>query len=428
MREDKIVMSQKQLNRFNLLQLVLDGRISLRKATPGLGVSYRHAKRLKAAFARDGPAALVHGNTGRPPDNALDPLTKERIRRLITDKYEKFNDTHCTEKLILLEKINVSRETVRKMRRAASIAPKRKRRPPKHRKQRPRRSQKGLMLLWDGSQHRWFGEEHPPCCLIACLDDADSELLYAHFIPTETTYGYFTALKQIVQTHGIPMSVYHDRNSIFTRNDNHWSLEEQLQGFQNPTQLGAALKDLGIESIASYSPQARGRIERLFGTLQDRLIAEMQLENITTIEQANPFLITFSPQYNERFAKIPENTEKAFRRCNRNLDLDRITSFRYQATVANDNCIRLRGITIQIPPGTNNRSWAKTKVHVHQLLDGSWRIYYKDQLIATEEPTPVKEPKKARRANHQNKGGPKEILYYPLPEEKLNQGTFSLCT
>jgi hypothetical protein len=347
---------------------------------------------------------------------------------LVTDKYQKFNDTHCTEKLVTVEKIRISRETVRRIRRAEGMAPKRKRRPPKHRKQRPRRSQKGLMLLWDGSQHRWFGKDHPLCCLIACLDDADSELIYAHFIPTETTFGYFTALKQIVQTQGIPMSVYHDRNSIFTRNDNHWSLEEQLQGFQNPTQLGAALKDLGIESIPSYSPQARGRIERLFGTLQDRLIAEMQLENITTIEQTNPFLKTFIPQYNERFAKIPENAEKAFRKHTKDLDLDRIISFRYQAIVANDNCVRLRGITIHIAPGPNNRSWAKTKVHVHQLLDGSWRVYYKEQLIATEKPTPVKEPKNARRANNQNKGGPQEILYYPLPEEKLNQGTFSLCT
>ena len=421
-------MSQKQLNRFNLLKLVIDGRVSLREATPGLGVSYRHAKRLKAAVARDGPAALVHGNTGQPPGNALDPLTKGLIRRLIMGKYARFNDTHCTEKLITVEKIRISRETVRRMRRAAGMAPKRKRRPPKHRKQRPRKPQKGLMLLWDGSPHRWFGEEYPPCCLIACLDDADSELLYAHFIPTETTYGYFTALKQIIQTHGIPMSVYHDRNSIFTRNDNHWSLEEQLQGFQNPTQLGVALKDLGIESIASHSPQARGRIERLFGTLQDRLMAEMQLANITNIEQANPFLKIFIPQHNERFAKTPENKQSAFRKYNKKLHLDRIISFRYQASVANDNCVRLRGITIQIPPGTNNRSWAKTRANVHQLLDGSWRVYVNDQLVATAEPTTVKEPKKARRANHQNKGGPQEILYYPLPEENPTQGTFSLCS
>jgi hypothetical protein len=224
------------------------------------------------------------------------------------------------------------------------------------------------------------------------------------------------------------MSVYHDRNGIFTRNDNYWSLEEQVQGFQNPTQLGAALKDLGIESIPSYSPQARGRIERLFGTLQDRLMAEMQLANITNSEQANLFLKTFITQHNERFAKTPKNTKNAFRKLPNSLDLDRIITFRYQATVANDNCVRLRGITIHIAPGPNNRSWAKTKVHVHQLLDGSWRIYCKNQLIATEEPTPVKEPKNARRANHQCKTGPQEILYYPLPKEKLNQGTFSLCT
>ncbi len=252
------------------------------------------------------------------------------------------------------------------------------------------------MVLWDGSPHPWFGPEHPPCCLMAAIDDATGKLLAARFFPFEGASGYLWLLKKMVKTYGIPMVIYQDRHGALHRNDNHWSLEEQLAGRQEPTQVGLALEALGIEPISALSPQAKGRVEKLFATLQDRLGAELRLKSIVTLEEANRFLqSTFLSVFNRRFAVSPRESQKAWREIPKNLDLDRIISFRYTATVANDNTVRLGRLVLDIAPGPQRRSYAKAKVEARQLLNGSWRIYAQDQLIAKHSSTSLHEPIRA---------------------------------
>jgi hypothetical protein len=252
------------------------------------------------------------------------------------------------------------------------------------------------MVLWDGSPHQWFGRSHPPCCLMAAMDDATGKLLAARFLAFEGTEGYLWLLKRIVDHYGIPGSIYQDRHGALRRNDEYWSLEEQLAGRQEPTQVGWALEALGIQTIFALSPEAKGRIERLFKTLQDRLVAELSLEHITSLDPANAFLQSkFMKSFNARFAVPPRESEKAWRAVASKHDLDRFISFRYSATVGNDNAVRLGGVIIDIPPGPKRRSYAKTKVEVRQLLDGSWKIYYQDQLIAKHPPTNSGEPIRA---------------------------------
>lgn len=261
------------------------------------------------------------------------------------------------------------------------------------------------MVLWDGSPHLWFGPEYSPCCLMAAMDDARGKLLAARFFPFEGTAGYFWLLKQMVKRYGIPVSIYQDRHSTLHRNDDHWSLEEQLAGRQDPTQVGLALEALGIQPIFALSPQAKGRMERLFGVLQDRLIAELRLAGIVTIPEANVFLQSFMKRFNRRFAVTPRESQKAWRKVPKELDLDRIISFRYRTVVGNDNTARLGGLIIDIPPGPHRRSYAREKVEVRQLLDGSWRIYHRDQLIAKHPSTTLTEPLKAlRRRKHPVRG------------------------
>ena len=286
------------------------------------------------------------------------------------------------------------------------MAPKRRRRGPKHRKRRERKAQEGWMVLWDGSPHPWLGPEHPPCCLMAAIDDATGKLLAARFFPFEGSSGYLWLLKEIVKKHGIPMIIYQDRHGALHRNDSHWSLEEQLAGRQEPTQVGLALQSLRIQPISALSPQAKGRVERLFATLQDRLGAELRLKGIVTLEEANRFLQSiFIKSFNRRFAVRPKESQKAWRKAPKNLDLDRIISFRYLATVGNDNTVRLGGLILDIPPGPQGRSYTKAKVEARQLLNGSWRIYNKDQLIAKHCPTSLKEPVRALARNkHRTKG------------------------
>jgi transposase len=360
-------------------------------------VSYRQAKRLKKKLVSEGAKGLIHGNRGRPSPRALSHELAETILDLSLTTYTNFNDTHFTEKLREVEGITVSRDTVRRLRRTNGIQPKRKRRAQKHHKRRSRKPQEGIMVLWDGSPHRWFGTDIPPCCLMAAIDDATGRLCEAFFIPYECSFGYPKLLQGIVNTYGIPASIYQDRHSTLHRNDDNWTLEEQLAGEQEPTQVGGALKSLGIIPIFALTPQAKGRVERLFGVLQDRLIAEMRLRNITEIEKANIFLTElFIKDYNHRFAVRPETVQPAWRKVTRDVDSERIISFRYQAVVGNDNAVRLGSIAIDIPEGLGQRGYAKAKVEVRQLLDGSWRVYYKDRLIAHTDPTPLKEPIRAK--------------------------------
>jgi hypothetical protein len=199
----------------------------------------------------------------------------------------------------------------------------------------------------------------------------------------------------MVREYGVPLSVYQDRHSALKRNDPHWTLEEQLRGRQEPTQVGWALEELSIEPIYALSPQAKGRIERLFGTFQDRLIAELQRAGITDREQANLFLEDFLEAHNRQFSRASEKPQKAWRPLPRGLHIDRICSFRYEATVGNDNTVRLGGITIDIAPGPHRASYAKARVQVRQFLDGTWRVYYRGKQIAQHEATQLREPLRA---------------------------------
>ena len=397
MEKDIIAMSQKERQRYHLLEMVIGGKITLKETDKQMGVSYRQAKRLKRTLISEGAKGLIHGNRGRPSPRALSPELAETILDLSLSKYTNFNDTHFTEKLREEEGITVSRDTVRRLRRTNGIKPKRRRRAKRHFKRRTRSPQEGMMVLWDGSPHRWFGKDTSPCCLMAAIDDATGRLLDAFFLPYECSFGYLKLLEHVVNQYGIPASIYQDRHSTLKRNDDNWTLEEQLAGEQDPTQVGGCLQSLGIKAIFALTPQAKGRVERLFGVLQDRLIAEMGLRNITEMAVANMFLAGhFIADYNRRFAIDPEVSQPAWRKVSRNVDIKRIISFRYQAVVGNDNTVRLGGMVIDIPEGPHKRGYAKAKVEVRQLLDGSWRVYYKDKLIAQTDPTPLKEPIRAK--------------------------------
>lgn len=327
---------------------------------------------------------------------AGDTSVRAAVLELSNGVYKDFNDTHFAEELAR-QGLVISRESVRAIRRAAGITPKRKRKVRKHHKRRSRKTAEGLMMLWDGSPHRWFGENSDPCCLMVAMDDAKGSMLAAFFCAHECSWAYLELLRQVVKRHGVPCSVYQDKHTALKRNDDYWSLEEELAGRQEPTQVGLALEALGIEAIFANSPQAKGRVEKLFETLQDRLVAQMALAGISDIASANAYLEqTFIAEFNARFAQKLQG-EHRWRRLGPGLDIERICSFRYSAKVANDNAVRFCGLTFDIEPGPAGRSYAGVVVELRQLLDGSWRIYYCDKLIATAESTELGEPFRAKR-------------------------------
>lgn len=390
-------VSNKESKRYDLLKKVLEGELTLVQVTMGLGVGYRQAKRLKKA-AQEGLKGVIHGNRGRSPANKTEEGLRLKVLALSQEKYSNFNDTQFMEELAKREGIMVSRETVRKWRRAAGIKPKIKRKTPRHHKRRPRKAAEGLMMLWDGSPHHWFGKGNPPCCLMAAMDDATGKVLSLLFVPHESSWGYLELLRRIVRGYGIPASVYQDRHSALRRNDDFWTIEEELAGYREPTQVGAALKALEIEPIFALSPQAKGRVERLLRTLQDRLVALMELEGITEMGAANAYVSNgFVEEFNKGFGEAPEQAEGAWRKVPGRLDIDRILSLKYEATVGNDNAIRLDGMIIDVPPGPGGRGYAGIRAEVRQMLDGSWRVYHQDRLIAQAPPTEIAELIRTRR-------------------------------
>jgi len=391
-------MSVKQVKRLDVLGRIDAGALTVGEAATVLGMSRRQVQRLRRAVRKRGPEAVVHGNAGRPPPNRGSDTIRAKVLKLARTKYQGFNDCHLTEKLVSVEHVAISRPSVQRLLRAAGVGPPRRRRPPKHRRRRDRKPQAGLMLLWDGSPHDWLEGRGPILCLVGAIDDATGELLPgARFVEQECTAAYLHVLEALVRAKGLPLSIYMDRHSALKRNDDSWTLEEELRGKQDPTQVQRALEALVITPIYALSPQAKGRVERLWGTLQDRLVSELRLAGACTCAQANAVLERYLPEFNRRFTVAPREATPAWRPLPRGLDLRRVCSFCYQATVGNDNAVRLEGLVIDIPPGPRGRSYAKARVEVRQYLDGSWGVYHEDRLIATAAATDLGELRVRKR-------------------------------
>jgi len=274
----------------HVVGLTIEGRETVDRGAKLLGISPRQMKRLRRKMKERGVKGLLHGNRGKAPWNKTVSAKIEQVLAVARGRYQGLNDTHLTEKLKEKEKLALSRATVRTILRKAGIAALRKRGIKRHYKRRERKAQQGALLLWDGSPHRWLGQEKDGCNLTAVIDGATGTFLQGVFTLEEDAQSYLICLKQILLEKGIPLALYMDRHGIFRRNDDHGSLQEQLAGEQTPTQVGQALRELGIEAIFALSPQAKGRVERLFNTLQDRLVQELRLAGIATPEEATTFV------------------------------------------------------------------------------------------------------------------------------------------
>jgi transposase len=400
-------MAEWQWKRWAAVERIAAGELSMGEAAQAVGVSVRQLRRLVRAIKGEGQAALQHGNRGYAPANKLAATTVARIVTLRQTTYHDFNDAHFAEKLAgETPPIRVSVATVRRILRGAQIPARWQRRPRQHRRRRDRRAQAGQLVLWDGSRHDWLEGRGPWLCLVGAIDDATGDLLPgAHFVAQECAAAYLRVLAAIVTGPGVPWSLYMDQHGALKRNDDHWTLAEELRGRQDPTQVGAALEAFGIEAIYALSPQAKGRVERLWGTLQDRLVSELRLANACTVADANLVLTRHGPAHNARFAVAARDPQLAWRTVPRGLDIARVCSFRYDATVLKDNTVRLGGtIVLDIPPGPRGRSYADRRVEVRQLLDGTWRVYLADQLLATGPATAQGELRALRR--RKRGGGP----------------------
>jgi hypothetical protein len=327
---------------------------------------------------------LTHGNRGRKPVNTIEEDLRRQVVELAEDKYYGFNQQHFTEKLADKEGISLSRSTVRRILLARGIRSPLKRRAPKHRSRRERYPQEGQLLQTDGSPHDWLEGRGPELCLICAIDDATNDIPYAHFQESEDTKGYMLMLKDIILKRGIPLALYHDRHSIFEVNPvKEPSLEEQLAGTKPLTQIGRLLHELGINSIAANSPEAKGRIERLWKTFQDRLTSELRLAGANTREAANQILKSFLPEYNQRFRVAPRETGSAYRKPEAGFKADEYFCYKYPRIVGSDNVVRFVNHRLQILPNPERASYARCKVQVYAGLNGKLAVYYGNRRLDT---------------------------------------------
>jgi hypothetical protein len=288
---------------------------------------------------------------------------------------------HLHELLAREEQIVLGRSTLDRLLKAAGLRQVHAVTPPVQRRRRERRAAEGMLLQIDGSPFAWLEQRGPKACLIGAIDDATGKVLFLHFRPTEDQIGYLLLLRTIAQQYGLPMSIYHDRHTIL-RSPKQATLEEQLAGEPPMSQLQRVMAELGIESIAAYSPQAKGRIERLWSTLQDRLTKELRLAGSRTLAEANAFLPAFITTYNARFAQPPADPQSAWVPLPADLDLHYFFARRETRTVRADGCIRFAGQLLQLQSGPQDPSLAAQRVSVHVGLAGDWHVYYGRRPIA----------------------------------------------
>lgn len=380
-----VTLTVKEQKRLQVIVELDAGRITGREAADVLGVCLRQVWRLVAAFRREGAAGLAHGNRGREPANKTPQAIRERIIMLAEERYSDYNDSHFTEKLAQEHGISVSRPTLRRLRRSIGQGSPRKRRAPRHRKRRERYSQRGMLLQLDGSPHDWLEGRGPRLTLLVAIDDATNEVPNALFREEEDDAGYFELMWGISQSHGLPLALYTDRHTIF-RSPKEATVEQELAGERPRSQFERVMAELGVEMIPAYSPQAKGRVERVLQTLQDRLVKELREAGAATKEDANRVLRRFLPKFSARFSVPPAQPGSAYRLWPEDWKRETVFCFKHTRTVHNDNTISFDGQRLQIPPGPDRISYARARVEVQQRLDGTLAICYKGRTLVVYEP------------------------------------------
>jgi transposase len=375
-----VLLTMKEVNRLKVLQGYLDGKIEIEEAARILKRRPRSVYRMLRKIREKGPEGVLHGNRNRVSPRRVPESIRKKLIELTLGKYRDINDTHLCEILREAEGIILGRETLRGILRKGGIAPKRKVKRRRYRSRRERKEAFGMLLQLDASPHDWLEGRGPWLTLVGSIDDATGRV-WAHFEEAETTWGYLDLMEEVFHAQGIPLSLYADRHSIFhtTREP---TMIEQLKDVVPLTQFGRAMEELGISLIKAWSPQAKGRIERLWGTFQDRLVVALRLAGASTLQQAREVLKGFLPHYNRRFCVLPRKEQAVFRKAPPKAVLHKILCLKETRVVKKDHTVSFEGLVLQIPPSKRYPCMADRKVDVREYRDGHIEIIYRDTVVA----------------------------------------------
>lgn len=388
-------MTKKEAKTYEVITKAIDGNITNQEAADALGISKRQVMRKKKDVKEKGLAGLIHKNTFQKPSNAISDSVRKRIITLKTSKkYKDTNIAHFREILSEHHGIDVSYGSLRSILAANGISSPLKRRRYKPHRRRKRKPQEGLLVQVDASIHPWFSRKQR-YAIHGAIDDATGKVLGLYMTKNECMLGYFEMLRRTIEDYGIPVSLYADRHTIFrSPNSDKLTVEDQLDGkHANDTQFGRCLKELGIQLIAARSPQAKGRIERLWGTLQHRLPTEFKIHNIVNIDDANEFLKNYVDDFNSKFAVIPENTESAYLPKDHTLNIDYALCVKMQRVLDAGGVFSFYGKKFKVVESPHSDVLtSKTKVQILASPRIGIMLQYKSLVFDT---TRFIEPKKA---------------------------------
>ena len=385
-----ITMSRREAGRLHVIHQALSKKITQGEAAFQVGLRDRQIRRLIRRIREEGDQGICHRSRGKASNHQIPRKVKARVLELFRKEYTDFNLAHATELLAQTHGITIHRETLRLWLVAAAI-PYKKRKARKHRQWRERKAHFGELVQIDGSHHDWFEGRGPACVFMGYIDDA-TNAVSGRFYAYEGTIPVMDSMKRYVRHYGIPQSVYLDKHSTY-RSDAEPTIEEQLAGQQPMSQFERSMAELEIAVIHANSPQAKGRVERLFRTLQDRLVREMRLAGIKSVDEANEFLKAFLPRYNKRFTRAATSAADLHRPAPPSRELDRILCIKEARTVRNDFTVIYGGKLYQIEKATRAK-----KVVVEERLDGTMHITHHGQDLPYREITKLPIREKARKS------------------------------
>lgn len=401
--EKRITLTMKEIKRLKVVSMLEEKLMTRAEAAEKLNVSERQVYRIQKSYREKGEQGLVHGNRGKPSQKRVSKKVHTKIKTLLEKQYSDYNTLHFQEILAEEYGINISYSTLQSIRRAAGYPTPRKKKAQPHRKRRTPSSVYGMMLQADASIHNWLEDRAPKLALVALIDDATNRV-WATFRDYEDAAGYVEVLQEVCLTEGIPMVLYTDKRNVF-QDQRELSIEDQLAGIERTTHFKAILDKLGIKLIQADSPQAKGRVERLFETLQDRLVKALREAKAKTLTEANQVLQEYLLKHNKRFMKKAAQEGSAFVPWPPSLAPDEHFCFRYTRRVRNDNTIVFDKVILQIPPGPFRKHYAKATVELRQNLDCAITVHLRGEQIARFE---------------QAEGFPLRIgSFVPVPEEPI---------
>ena len=412
--QDRIIMNQKESNRLHVIRQAIEKAITQEQAALMVGVTERQVRRMVKRVRREGNGGISHQSRGRKPNNWIPEKIKDQAIALCRKRYVEFGPTHAGEKLLQYHQIDVSDETLRNWFNQEDVYyRKRKKRP--HRQWRPRKLYRGEMVQMDGSHHDWFEGRGPVCVLMGYVDDATGEV-YARFYEYEGTLPAMDSFKRYIRRYGIPHSVYLDRHSTYKVTAKKQTLEEQLADIQPMSHFEKSLAELGVVVIHAGSPQAKGRIERQFGTFQDRVVKEMRLAGVTNIAEGNVFLDTYLLEYNRMFARKAAQKANFHRPVVNKRALDSILAIKTPHALRNDFTITHNKKLYQVDNTIRTK-----KITVEERTDGTLHLIHNDQQLRYHEIDirPAREKKKTKKIRPRVEWKPKADHPWKSPAKAM---------